>query len=153
VELHHVTFSYVCGMLDGIERYAYWKDGVQYVGTTGTLLSDAKDELFRSLGLPVEDLRRVEKTRFEMGASLRARCRKLGRGAMVAGVDPLDKVVQPSDQASGLRRLKEEATGGGSKPDSREDEERFKREYLGTFYNVPVTGRTKCDRDPSGSNQ
>lgn len=33
------------GMIAGIETFAWWKDGVQYVGTTGTTLRDALIEL------------------------------------------------------------------------------------------------------------
>jgi hypothetical protein len=30
-------------MRDGIHRYAHWRDGVQYVGTTGRTLKEALD--------------------------------------------------------------------------------------------------------------
>lgn len=33
--------AYYDGIIDGITMYAHWKDGVQYVGTTGRQLSDA----------------------------------------------------------------------------------------------------------------
>jgi len=33
------------GMKDGIRLYAWWKDGVQYVGTCGTTLKDALKEI------------------------------------------------------------------------------------------------------------
>ena len=33
--------AYYNGIREGIEQYAYWKDGVQYVGTCGTTLKDA----------------------------------------------------------------------------------------------------------------
>ena len=29
------------GVIDGLTRYAWWKDGTQYVGTCGTTLKDA----------------------------------------------------------------------------------------------------------------
>ena len=32
---------YLQGKLDGIQEYAWWKDGVQYVGTCGTTLKEA----------------------------------------------------------------------------------------------------------------
>ena len=33
--------SYKTGLLEGLRRYAWWRDGVQYVGTCGTTLKDA----------------------------------------------------------------------------------------------------------------
>jgi hypothetical protein len=33
--------AYLRGFLDGIREYAWWKDGVQYVGSCGTTLKDA----------------------------------------------------------------------------------------------------------------
>jgi hypothetical protein len=33
--------AYYNGIREGIEQYAHWKDGVQYVGTCGTTLKDA----------------------------------------------------------------------------------------------------------------
>lgn len=33
--------AYYNGIREGIEQYAYWRDGVQYVGTTGTTLKEA----------------------------------------------------------------------------------------------------------------
>jgi len=37
--------DFVEGIKAGIEAYAYWKDGVQYVGTTGQTLKDALEEV------------------------------------------------------------------------------------------------------------
>lgn len=37
--------AYFRGVRDGIQRFAYWKDGVQYVGTTGRSLRQALDEV------------------------------------------------------------------------------------------------------------
>ena len=37
--------TYYSGMAEGIHKYAYWKDGVQYVGTTGKTLKQALDDL------------------------------------------------------------------------------------------------------------
>ena len=39
------TRAYYKGMREGINRYAHWKDGVQYVGTTGRTLHQAIAEL------------------------------------------------------------------------------------------------------------
>ena len=33
--------AYYDGLCDGATMYAWWKDGVQYVGTTGRVLADA----------------------------------------------------------------------------------------------------------------
>ncbi len=33
------------GMKEGIRLFAWWKDGIQYVGTCGTTLKDALDEI------------------------------------------------------------------------------------------------------------
>lgn len=32
---------YIEGVITGLEAYAWWKDGTQYVGTCGTTLKDA----------------------------------------------------------------------------------------------------------------
>jgi hypothetical protein len=37
------TRAYHEGMRDGIHLYAHWRDGVQYVGTTGRTLNQALD--------------------------------------------------------------------------------------------------------------
>ena len=36
-----MTKAYYNGIREGIEQYAHWKDGVQYVGTCGQTLKDA----------------------------------------------------------------------------------------------------------------
>lgn len=40
-----VKNAYKKGFLDGMEAFAYMKDGVSYVGTTGTTLKQAKEGL------------------------------------------------------------------------------------------------------------
>lgn len=35
------TKAYYEGLREGLWRYAWWKDGVQYVGTMGTTLKEA----------------------------------------------------------------------------------------------------------------
>ena len=35
------TRAYYDGVRDGLEQYAHWRDGVQYVGTTGRTLKEA----------------------------------------------------------------------------------------------------------------
>jgi len=37
--------DWVAGVKAGIEAYAYWKDGIRYVGTTGQTLKDALEEV------------------------------------------------------------------------------------------------------------
>jgi len=39
------TRAYYKGVREGINRYAHWRDGVQYVGTTGRTLNQAIAEL------------------------------------------------------------------------------------------------------------
>lgn len=36
-----MTRAYYQGVREGIQRYAHWRDGVQYVGTTGRTLKQA----------------------------------------------------------------------------------------------------------------
>jgi len=37
--------AYYEGLREGIEQYAHWRDGVQYVGTCGTTLKTALERL------------------------------------------------------------------------------------------------------------
>lgn len=37
--------DYLEGFKEGIKMYAWWKDGVQYIGTTGTTLKEALKEI------------------------------------------------------------------------------------------------------------
>ena len=39
--------GYLDGVREGIRRYAWWKDGIQYVGSCGGTLRDALQELER----------------------------------------------------------------------------------------------------------
>lgn len=39
------TRAYHQGLREGVEMYAHWKDGVQYVGTTGRTLKQALDTI------------------------------------------------------------------------------------------------------------
>jgi len=43
--------DFVEGMAEGIKLYAYWKEGEQYVGTTGKTLKKALHELKEIKGL------------------------------------------------------------------------------------------------------
>lgn len=40
--------SYQQGVVDGMERYSWWKDGVQYVGTCGKTLDEAVKEFLNA---------------------------------------------------------------------------------------------------------
>lgn len=40
-----VNKAYYNGIREGIEQYAHWKDGVQYVGTCGRTLKDALKDI------------------------------------------------------------------------------------------------------------
>ena len=37
--------GFYAGMKEGIRLYAWWKDGIQYVGSTGRTLKEALDEV------------------------------------------------------------------------------------------------------------
>ena len=37
--------AYYTGLIDGVYMYAWWKDGVQYVGTTGRMLCEALENI------------------------------------------------------------------------------------------------------------
>lgn len=39
------TRAYYHGLREGMKLYAYWRDGIQYVGTTGKTLSQALDDI------------------------------------------------------------------------------------------------------------
>jgi len=39
--MKNTTRDHFEGLIDGIKMYAWWKDGTQYVGTTGTTLKEA----------------------------------------------------------------------------------------------------------------
>jgi hypothetical protein len=39
------SMSYYAGLREGVAMYAYWKDGAQYVGTTGKTLDAALSEI------------------------------------------------------------------------------------------------------------
>ena len=39
------TRAYHQGLREGVKQYAHWRDGVQYVGTTGRTLKQALDSI------------------------------------------------------------------------------------------------------------
>lgn len=71
--------NYFEGYREGIKLYAHWKDGTQYVGTTGKTLREALahiDEQEQSLLESLEDDREINK---DLGYS------RVGRDAMRRG--------------------------------------------------------------------
>lgn len=40
-----INEAYYNGIREGIQQYAWWRDGVQYVGTSGTTLKDALKDI------------------------------------------------------------------------------------------------------------
>ena len=40
-----IVREYYNGLVDGVCRFAHWKDGVQYVGTCGKTLKEALEEI------------------------------------------------------------------------------------------------------------
>ncbi len=51
--------TYYAGKVAGVTLFVWWKDGTQYVGTTGTLLSQVLLEVNNELNLALEDLSRL----------------------------------------------------------------------------------------------
>ena len=47
--------DFVKGVLVGLQGYAWWKDGVQYVGTCGTTLRQALEDAVNELAEVPED--------------------------------------------------------------------------------------------------
>lgn len=128
--MKHKTLAYIAGLLEGMEKYAHWKDGTQYVGTTGRTLDDAKCALAIELGIDLAlngqpdplILHRNSTVCAEVGSALRARLRKLGRSA-IGDPTARDDFVTPSDQASSLRRLAEAQAGTPSRADVAESKD------------------------------
>jgi hypothetical protein len=48
--------AYFLGKRDGVRAYAWWKDGIQYVGTTGRTLDTAKQEILQEKAKALVDL-------------------------------------------------------------------------------------------------
>lgn len=47
--------DFINGFLAGLQEYAWWKDGVQYVGSCGTTLKEAMEEVVQDLSECPED--------------------------------------------------------------------------------------------------
>jgi hypothetical protein len=39
------TRAYYQGLREGVEKFAWWKDGTQYVGTTGSVLKSVLEDI------------------------------------------------------------------------------------------------------------
>lgn len=57
VEDENNTIAYYNGLRDGVRLYAHWKDGVQYVGTTGKTLKKAIEQIDADEQQKLEDIR------------------------------------------------------------------------------------------------
>ena len=44
-EIANYRIGYMNGKIDGVTLFAWWKDGVQYVGTCGTTLAEAIESI------------------------------------------------------------------------------------------------------------
>ncbi len=49
--------EFINGVLAGLEAFAWWKDGVQYVGTCGTTLKQAAEEAVEDLAEVPEEFK------------------------------------------------------------------------------------------------
>lgn len=52
--------DFIRGLKAGIEAYAWWKDGTQYVGTAGRTLKEALEEVDKEFGN--ENQKKAEET-------------------------------------------------------------------------------------------
>ena len=61
--------AYYAGIREGIEQYAHWKDGVQYVGTCGRTLKDALKDIDAEEKRALELLEDRKEIKSELGYS------------------------------------------------------------------------------------
>lgn len=66
---HALTKAYYNGIREGIEQYAHWKDGVQYVGSCGTTLKDALKRIDAEEQRAIEVLESRREIASELGYS------------------------------------------------------------------------------------
>ena len=52
------TQAYYKGLREGVEKFAWWKDGTQYVGTTGSKLKSVLQDID---SFEADDLNRIER--------------------------------------------------------------------------------------------
>lgn len=71
--------SYKQGFIDGMTAHAHWRDGVQYVGTTGTTLAKAVDQAETTWNFSPP----AEASNAELLAALKAAHRSLAIGRTV----------------------------------------------------------------------
>ena len=64
-----LTRAYYNGIREGIEQYAHWKDGVQYVGTCGTELKVALSRIDAEEKHALEMLEDRKNIKSELGYS------------------------------------------------------------------------------------
>jgi len=57
-EMESLIRMYYNGILEGLYRYAWWRDGVQYVGSCGERLSHARDRVMAERGRALEEVRK-----------------------------------------------------------------------------------------------
>jgi hypothetical protein len=50
IEEYDALPEYERGWIDGVHLYAWWRDGVLYVGTTGRTFATAVDDFLRERG-------------------------------------------------------------------------------------------------------
>jgi hypothetical protein len=61
-QLKELVLHYYRGRSEGIEQFAHWRDGVQYVGTTGKTLNVALAELHMEQQSTLEAIDRLPPT-------------------------------------------------------------------------------------------
>jgi hypothetical protein len=66
---HLLTKAYYNGIREGIEQYAHWTDGVQYVGTCGQTLKDALKKIDLEEKRALEMLEDRRETKSNLGYS------------------------------------------------------------------------------------
>ena len=64
-----LTRAYYNGIREGIEQFAHWKDGVQYVGTCGTTLKKALERIDSEEKRALEMLEDRRETKSKLGYS------------------------------------------------------------------------------------
>ena len=52
-----ILISYYNGIKDGVRRFAWWKDGIQYVGTCGNTLANALKEIEDKCNLRLKEVK------------------------------------------------------------------------------------------------
>ena len=87
--------AYVLGLEDGIRAYAWHKDGVQYVGTTGRTLADALENARNGRYPPQPNLARAEPDEWRDAEDERLEMPQ-GRARGRFGIGSMDFSVAPT---------------------------------------------------------